>query len=71
MNFDMIILNQGIKKMQNCVTWIQIALLFTLQLKMFINILQVMLEKDLIHQIMKSIDHYLQERKKGDWINER
>ena len=24
----------------------------------------------LIHQIMKSIDHYLQERIKSDWINQ-
>ena len=30
-----------------------------------------MLKKDLIHQIIKSVDHYLLERKKSDWINER
>ena len=29
-----------------------------------------MLKKDLINQIMKSIDHYPQERIKKDWINE-
>ena len=28
----------------------------------FIKILQMMLKKDLIHQIMKSIDHYVLER---------
>ena len=36
-----------------------------------IKILLMMLEKDLIHQIMKSIDRYLQERIKDNWINER
>ena len=34
-----------------------VALSFILKLKMFTNILQMMLKKDLIHQIMKSIDH--------------
>ena len=61
MNFDMIILNQSIKTMQNYATWIQTALLFILKLKISIKILQIMLNKDLIHQIMKSIDYYLQE----------
>ena len=61
MNFDMIILNQSIKAMQNYATWIQTALLFILKLKISIKILQIMLNKDLIHQIMKSLDYYLQE----------
>ena len=61
MNFDMIILNQSIKTMQNYATWIQTALLFILKLKISIKILQIMLNKDLIHQIMKSLDYYLQE----------
>ena len=52
-DFCMIILNQSIKIMQNYVTWIQTALLFILKVKMFQKILQMMLKKDLIHQIMK------------------
>ena len=39
MNFGMIILNQSISKMKNYVTWIQTALVFILQLKMFMEIL--------------------------------
>ena len=40
------------------------------------KILLMMLRKDLIRQIMneirlKSIDHYLKERIKSNWINER
>ena len=35
-----------------------------IKLKMFMKILQMMLKKDLIHQIIKSIDHCLQERLK-------
>ena len=38
MNFDMIILNQNIKTMQNYVIWTLTALLFILKLKNFINI---------------------------------
>ena len=38
------------------------SLLFMLKLRMFMKILQMMLKKDLIHQIMKSTDHYLQEK---------
>ena len=38
------------------------SLLFILKLRMFMKILQMMLKKDLIHQIMKSTDHYLQEK---------
>ena len=60
MDFDMIILNQSIKTMQIYAKWIQAALLFILKLRMFMEILQMMLGKDLIHQTMKSIDHYLQ-----------
>ena len=33
MNFGMIVLNQSIKIMQNCTTWIQIVNLFTLKIK--------------------------------------
>ena len=33
-----------------------------IKLKMLIKILQMMLKKDLIHQIMKSIDHCWQEK---------
>ena len=36
----------------------------TLKQKIFMRILLRMLKKDLIHQIMKLIDHYLQERTK-------
>ena len=57
MNFCMIILNQNIKKMQNYVIWILTALLFILKLQIFIKIVQVMLKKDMIHQITKLIDH--------------
>ena len=46
------------------VIWTQIALLFIFKLKDFIKILQMMSKKDLIHQIMKSIDYYLKENKK-------
>ena len=46
--------------MQIYAKWIQAALLFILKLRMFMEILQMMLGKDLIHQTMKSIDHYLQ-----------
>ena len=63
MNFSMIILNKNISKMQNYATWIQIVLLFIIKLKIFMKTLQMMmLKKDLIHQIMKSIDHCLQEK---------
>ena len=62
MNFDMIILNQSIETMQIYATWIQEALSFISKLRMFMKILQMMLKKDLINQIVKSIDHYLQGR---------
>ena len=52
MNFGMIILNQNIKTMQKYVIWILTALLIILNLKIFIKILQMMLKKDMIHQIM-------------------
>ena len=51
MNFGRIILNQSIKTMQNCATWIQTALLFVLKPGMFMKILQMMLKKYLIDQI--------------------
>ena len=56
MNFGMMILNQSISKMENYVTWILTALLLILKLKMFMKILQIMLKKDLIYQIMKLLD---------------
>ena len=62
MTFGMIILNQCIRTMQNYATWIQAALLFIIKLKMFMKTLQMMLKKDLIHQIIKSTDYCLQER---------
>ena len=39
-----------------------VKLCYILKQKISIKILQMMLEKDLIHQIMKSMDHYPQER---------
>ena len=39
-----------------------IMLLLIIKQKISMKILQMMLKKDLIHQIMKLIDHYLQER---------
>ena len=71
MNFALVILNQNIERMQDYVTRIQIVLSSILKLKMYINILLMMLKKDLIHQIMKLIDHVLQEKTKSYWINER
>ena len=56
MNFGMMILNQSISRMENYVTWILTALLLILKLKMFMKILQIMLKKDLIYQIMKLVD---------------
>ena len=49
LNFGMFILHQSFRTMQNYATWMQIALLFILQLKMFMKILQMMLKNDLIH----------------------
>ena len=65
----MIILNQSISKMQNYVTWTLTALLSILKPKMFMKILQMMLKKDFIHQIMKLnaislIDHCLLKKNK-------
>ena len=37
---------------------------FILKLKMFVRTLQMMLKKDLIHQIMKSIDQFQQQKSK-------
>ena len=70
MNFDMIILNQNISKMQNYVTWIQIVVLLISKLKISMKILLTMLKNDLIHQIMKLLDHCLQEKTKKllDWL---
>ena len=50
--------------MQSYATWIQIVLSLILKLKMFMKILLLLLKKDLIHQIMKLIEHCLQEKNK-------
>ena len=72
MNFGMIILNQNIKTMQNYVICILTDSSFILKLKIFIKILQKMLKKDMIHQIMK-VDRPLPEgmNKKSHTLNER
>ena len=62
MNFGIIILNQGIRIMQNYAICIQVGLLLILKQKISMKISQMIFEKDMIHQIMKSIDHYLQEK---------
>ena len=49
MNFDMIILNQSIKKKQGYVTRILIALLLILKLRIFMKILLKILINSLIH----------------------
>ena len=38
---------------------------------MFIKTLQIMLRKDLIHQIIQSTDNCIEQKQKNDWINER
>ena len=48
----------NIKTIQNYVICILTALLFILKLKILIKILQMMLKRDMIDQIMKLIDHY-------------
>ena len=48
MNFGIVTLNQSMEIEQSCVTWILIALLFLLKLKIFIKILHVMLKDGLI-----------------------
>ena len=62
MSFGMIISNQNIKTMQDYVTRIQIILSLILKLKIFLEILQMIMKKYLVHQIMKLTEHYLQER---------
>ena len=57
MSFSMIILNQSISTMQNYAPWIQLALSCILKLEIFVNTLQLMFKKDLMHQIMGSFDH--------------
>ena len=54
---------QSIKTIQNYFTCIRTVLSLILKQKISMKILQMMLKKDLIHQIMKSIDHCLKERK--------
>ena len=51
----MVILKQSIKAMQNYATWIQAALSLILKQKISMRILLMMLKKDLIRQIIKSI----------------
>ena len=51
----MIILNQSIIRIQNYATWIQIALVFRLKLRMFMKTLQMMLRKDLIHEVNRPL----------------
>ena len=62
MNFDMIILNQSIKKKQGYVTRILIALLLILKLRIFMKILLKILINSLIHltmiQMMKDLYPY-------------
>ena len=48
--------------MQNYAIWIQTVLLLISKQKISMKLLEMMLKNDLIHQIMKSIDHYLQEK---------
>ena len=52
MNFDIIILNQSIKTMQNFAISILTALLFILNFKIFIKMLQMMFKTGLTHQII-------------------
>ena len=47
------------KKKQDCVIQTQIVLLLILKLKIFMKILEMMLMKDLTHQIMSAIGHCL------------
>ena len=52
------------QQMQNYITWTQIVSSVISKVKSFIKTLQMMLKKDLIHEIMKLIDHCLQEKMK-------
>ena len=70
MNFDIIILNQSINTVQSYATRIQIVSLFISKLKMFIKTSQMMLKKDLIHQVIKYIGICLQENMKKDLSKE-
>ena len=65
MNFGILILKQSINKTLNYARWIQIALSFILELKIFIKTLQKMLKLDLIHQIMKSLRPLSTEKNKN------
>ena len=59
--YDYIItLNQSMRTEQNYVTWILIALLFILKLKIFTKILLMMLKDSLIHLTMMKMmkDHF-------------
>ena len=50
MNFGMITLKQSTKTKQNYAMWIQTALLFILELKIFMKTLLMMLKNGLTHQ---------------------
>ena len=66
MNFGMIILSLNMEIKQDYATWILIALLFILKLKIFTKTLLMMLKDGLIHlTMMKKIkDHFQQEKTK-------
>ena len=70
MRFGMTIFNQNIDTLQNYATRIQITLLFTSKLKMFMKTLPIILEKALKHQVISWKDHYSRVKKKSDWTNE-
>ena len=66
MNFDMIMLKQGIKTMQNYATWIQTAVLFISKLRIFMKILQTMYVEKRFDR--SNYDYYIIH---GDRIDER
>ena len=70
MNFGIIILNQSIKTMQNCVTWILAAVLLILKLKDFYEDIANDVEKfdSSNYEVYKPLPTG---KKKNDWINER
>ena len=55
MNFDMIILNQIPKTIQNYATWILTALLFILKPKIFMKTLLMMFKNGLTHLIITNM----------------
>ena len=72
MSFGRILLNQSIGAMQNYATWIQIALSCISKTENACEDIADDVKKKLIHQIMRSIDHYPRVKvKRSDWTNER